>query len=130
MERCGDEKAAKLAAEWLDVNSAVQSAIEKRMAIEQQIIDMFKDSREGLIVKKLAVGLEIHLKNKVKFKADMELLKAITSSWDVRPIVPHLEIDEATLRAWRSQRAPQWDAVASAIRVIPVQPEVHVEVVG
>lgn len=122
-------EAQTLAEKWLAAKAAEEVAKNLRLSVEDQLLQLLPAREEGSQTTELANGLKIRTTGKMTYKADLELLKAMTSSWpeDVRPIRAKLEVDEALLRAIRLDRPDLWAALSVAVTVKPAKTYLVVE---
>lgn len=124
-------QAQELAAEWLAEKQKEQAANAARLAIEKKMLQLLAVQEEGSTTHNLQNGLKVKLTGKVKYKANLDLLKAITSSWpeEVRPIRARLEADEPLLRAIRHDRPDLWRVLSPAITLEPAKTYIVVEAI-
>lgn len=124
-------QAQDLAAAWMAAKQNELQALQTRLDIEQQMVKLLEVREEGSTTHTMPNGLKVKLTGKVIYKADMELLKAITSSWpeEVRPIRAKLEADESLLRAIRHDRPDLWRVLAPAITLKPAKTYITVEAI-
>lgn len=124
--------AERLAAEWLAAKKIEQQATENRIDIEKKILALIPAKEEGSSTTKLANGLSVKVTGKLSYKANIESLRSITSSWpeEARPLRTKLELDEPILRAIRQDRPDLWKQIAPAVSVKPAKTNVVVEEIG
>lgn len=129
MNAGNDALVAQLAADWLDAKRAEQLAAARRLEIEKKICMVVPPKPEGSTSLQLQNGLKLRTTGKLSYKADIEQLKALCSSWpeEIRPIRAKLEADEPLLRAIRTDRPDLWRVLAPAITLQPAKTYIVVE---
>ena len=122
-------EAQKLAEKWLAAKQAEEVAKNLRLSIEKDLLEVIPAREEGSQTTELANGMRVKTTGKMTYKADIDLLKAMTSSWpeEVRPIRAKLEVDEPLLRAIRIDRPDLWAVLSTAVTVKPAKTYIVVE---
>lgn len=122
-------EAQTLAERWLAAKQAEEVAKNLRLEIEAGLLKLIPAREEGSQTTELPNGMKVRTTGKLTYKADIELLKALTSSWpeEVRPIRAKLEVDDALLRAIRLDRPDLWSALSVAVSVKPAKTYIVVE---
>lgn len=122
-------EATTLAEKWLAAKAAEEVAKNLRLSVEAELLKLVPAREEGSLTTELPNGFRVRTTGKMSYKADIELLKAMTSSWpeDVRPIRAKLEVDEPLLRAIRIDRPDLWAALSVAVTIKPAKTYIVVE---
>lgn len=122
-------EAQTLAERWLAAKQAEEVAKNRRLEIEASLLKLIPAREEGSQTTELPNGMKVRTTGKLTYKADIELLKALTSSWpeEVRPLRAKLEVDDALLRAIRLDRPDLWSALSVAVSVKPAKTYIVVE---
>lgn len=122
-------EAQTLAEKWLAAKAAEEVAKNLRLSVEAELLKVIPAREEGSRTTDLGNGMRVTTTGKMTYRADIELLKAMTSSWpeDVRPIKAKLEVDEPLLRAIRIDRPDLWSALSAAVTVKPAKTYLVVE---
>ena len=116
-----------LASDWLAAKKAEQAAIEKRLEIEQQILKVLPAKEEGSTTTTLSNGLRLKTQGKMTYKADIDRLLALTTSWPEKPVKTKIEADESLLKAIRLDRPDLWRQIAPAITLKPAKTYITIE---
>ncbi|CAB4166153.1 hypothetical protein UFOVP840_16 [uncultured Caudovirales phage] len=122
-------EAQTLAEKWLAAKAAEEVAKNLRLSVEAELLKVVPAREEGTQTTELGNGMRIKTTGKMSYKGDIDLLKAITSSWpeEVRPIRAKLEVDEPLLRAIRTDRPDLWAVLSKAVSVKPAKTYIVVE---
>jgi hypothetical protein len=122
-------KSDELANDWRKAKQREEVARNDRIAIENQIIELYPTKEEGAMTVHTALGSSITIVGKVTYKVDIEKLTILTSSWpvDIRPIKTKVEADETKLKALRSDVPELWAKIADAIETKPAKTGVSIK---
>ena len=122
-------KSDELANDWRKAKQREEAARNDRIAIENQIIELYPTKEEGAMTVHTALGSSITIVGKVTYKVDIEKLTILTSSWpvDIRPIKTKVEADETKLKALRSDVPELWAKIADAIETKPAKTGVSIK---
>lgn len=122
-------EAQTLAEKWLAAKAAEEVAKNLRLSVEAELLKVIPAREEGSRTTDLGNGMRVTTTGKMTYKADIDLLKAMTSSWpdEVRPIRAKLEVDEPLLRAIRTDRPDLWAVLSKAVTMKPAKTNIVVE---
>lgn len=117
-----------LATKWAIAKQKEDAARDERIAVEKQILVLHQPREEGSKTVFTPAGVKIQLTGKVTYKADLDKLVAITSTWpaDIQPIKTVTQVDESKLRAMRREVPGLWAQIAPAVTVTPAKTGVSI----
>jgi len=118
-----------LATQWHAAKRAEERARDDRIAIEEKILAAHPAKQEGSETVTTGMGHKIKLTGKIIYKADVDQLEVLTSSWpeDARPIKVEVKADEAKLKAIRNERPDLWKKIAGAVETKSAKTGVSIE---
>lgn len=121
-----------LAREWAEWKNREDKARENRIAVEERICALHKPKEEGTESFATSGGYKIRLTGKLSYKADLDMLRVLTSDWpsEARPIKTKVEVDESKLKTIRANAPKVWAQIAQAIEVKPAKTGVTIEYTG
>lgn len=125
-----DDNLQALATFWLAAKGEEAAANQRRLEIEEQIVQAIKPNKDGKSTFKLENGLKICITLKTNFKADdMAALEALTADWPEKLQVVRIkkEINETKLKDLREYRADLWKNLAKHITSKAAKPYVQIE---
>lgn len=125
-----DDNLQALATFWLAAKGEEVAANQRRLDIEEQIVQAIKPNKDGKSTFKLENGLKICITLKTNFKADdMAALEALTADWPEKLQVVRIkkEINETKLKDLREYRADLWKKLAQHITSKAAKPYVQIE---
>ncbi len=104
-------------------------ANQRRVQIEEQIIQMLGSKEEGAQSHKLANGLKVTITGKLSYRADMDMLQVLANAlpMDMVPIKAEPKLDETGVKWLRANRPDLYEAIAPAITVKPAKTSVEVK---
>jgi hypothetical protein len=126
------ESLDQLAQEWAEHKAREDKAREDRIKVEERICALHKPREEGSESFATSGGYKIKLTGKLSYKADLNLLQVLTSTWpdDAKPIKVELKADETKLKAIRANAPKVWAQIAQAVEVKPAKTGVTIEYTG
>jgi hypothetical protein len=118
-----------LATLWQIAKRDEDAAKARRIKIEEDILKLHPAREEGTETFQTSAGTKIKLTGKVSYKADIDKLISLTSSWPdvIRPYKIKTEADEAKLKAIRAERPDLWKTIAQAVETKPAKTGVSIE---
>ena len=130
-ERNNDVDAMELLArQWTAAKNREETARLERVRIEENMIKLHPAKEEGSETVTTSDGTKIKLTGKLIYKADVDKLTVLTSSWpeEARPIKVEVKADETKLKAIRQERPDLWKKIAGAVETKPAKTGVAVEI--
>jgi hypothetical protein len=120
-----------LAQEWLEWKRREEHSRDQRVAVEEKILAQHPAKEEGSESFATPGGFKVRFVSKLKYKADLDMLRVLTSTWDSElvPIKTKVEVDESRLKAIRQNNPKVWSMLAPAITTEPAKTGVSVELV-
>lgn len=125
-----DDNLQALATFWLAAKGEELAANQRRLDIEDQIVQAINPNKDGKSTFKLDGGLKICITLKTNFKADdMAALEALTAEWpeNFQPVRIKKELNETKLKDLREYRADLWKKLAQHITSKAAKPYVQIE---
>ena len=125
-----DDNLLALANFWLAAKGEELAANQRRLEIEDEIVQAIKPNKDGKSSFKLDGGLKISITLKTNFKADdMAALEELTAGWadDFQPVRIKKELNETKLKDIRTYRSDLWQKLAKHITSKAAKPYVQVE---
>ncbi len=119
--------AEQLAGDWIAAKKAENEAINRRVQIEQEILKVLPPKEEGTQTTILTNGMRLKTQGKLTYKADIDRLLSLTSSWPEKPVKTKIEADESLLKAIRTDRPDLWRQIAPAITLKPAKTYILIE---
>lgn len=116
-----------LAAQWIAAKNAENEAKDRRLRIEEQLIQAVEVKEEGSTTNLLKNGMKVVTKGGYTYKADVQKLLALTASWPEKPVKTKVEADESFLKAVRHDRPDLWAVIAPAITLKPSKVYITIE---
>jgi hypothetical protein len=116
------QKLAALSKLWLQAKAEEKEANLKRVAIEEEIVELVGAKEEGSISTECA-GMKITCTGKLTYKADVLALQALTAGWpeDIQPVQVKYVADDTRLKKLRLYRQDLWKSIAPAVEVKPAK---------
>lgn len=125
-----DDNLQALANFWLAAKGEELAANQRRLEIEDQIVQAIKPNKDGKSTFQLDGGLKICITLKTNFKADdIGELMDLTNDWsnDVQPLRTKIELNETKLKDLRAYRPDLWQKLAKHITSKAAKPYVQIE---
>lgn len=125
-----DDNLQALATFWLAAKGEELAANQRRLDIEDQIVQAIKPNKDGKSTFKLDGGLKICITLKTNFKADdMVAIEGLTAWWteDLQPVRIKKELNETRLKDLRAYRPDLWQKLAKHITSKAAKPYVQIE---
>ena len=122
---------AGLARSWLEAKNAEREANERRVLIEQEIIQIIGAKEEGRQTHSLD-AYKITVIGKLTYKAEFEPLHELTEQWPEQFQVVKYEpkLDEPKIRKIREMRPDLYRQIAQHLTVKPAKTGITVESVS
>jgi hypothetical protein len=119
----------QLAQELIDAKAAEARANKQRVAIEEQIVQLFGVRAEGSQTHELANGLKVVITGKQSYKADLELLMRLCNVLpaNLRPLKTETKLDETGAKFLRANDPEVWALLSPAITVKPAKTAVEIK---
>jgi len=101
----------------------------KRVAIEQQIVDIIGAKEEGAKTVPLANGMKLTLTGKLTYSADISMLLDLCEKLphQMRPIKTEPKLDETGAKYLRNNEPKIWAHIAPAITVKPAKTSITIK---
>jgi len=105
-------------------------ANQRRVALEEQIVELMGKRTEGAQTHELANGVKLTITGKLSYKADMKLLVQLASALpeNMRPIKTEVKLDETGAKYLRNNEPEAWAAIAAAITTKEAKTSVEVKI--
>ena len=112
---------------WLQAKAEEKAANEKRVALENAIVELVGHKDEGAMSAECD-GYKITTTGKLSYKCDVLALQALTAGWpqDVQPVQIKYVADETKLKKLRLYRQDLWRSIAPTIEVKPMKTAVTI----
>jgi primosomal replication protein N len=121
-----DELVERLVAAKAEENMANQ----RRVALEEQIVERLGKRTEGAQTHELANGVKLTITGKLSYKADMSLLVQLAAALpeNMRPIKTEVKLDETGAKYLRNNEPEAWARIAPAITTKEAKTSVEVKI--
>jgi hypothetical protein len=117
-----------LAQMWAQAKADEEAAKQKRIDIENKILEVQPAKEEGSQTVTTTSGIKITTTGSLKYKADLASLIELTKTWpeEARPIKHEVKVDESKLKIIRAESPSLWQDLARVVTVEPAKTAVKV----